>query len=178
MFTKNKSSSNYKKQAKGLDLYDAIIPLYYLSKVVGVAPFSLKGKRGKRKFVADVGAFVFIRIACIMSAMAYVAFLLEKTHLPFDIGGVAIRVELYLGTVLTAFVLILAITNQNLVILSIQSIVQVDRKMKASAINITYENARKFCILQNIFMFSVFTLKGVIQIFSSSSIFIGKYGKY
>lgn len=175
MFTKFKSAySSFKKQAKELDLYDAIMPLYFVSKILGLAPFSLRGKRGKRKFVANVGAFVFIRIACIISAMAYVGYTVEKTHLPFDIGGVAIRVELYLGATLSMVVLFLAIANQNLVILAVTSIVEVDRKMRMLAINITYKNARKISTCQSILILSLFTTKGIIQRFSTSSVFIGK----
>lgn len=179
MFLNNKNSkSSGHKQLEELDLYDAIIPLYIISKIVGLAPFTLKGRRGKRKFVADVGTFVFIRIICILGAIAYVAYLLEAINLTFNISGVAIRCELYLGAMLTAVVLFMAITNQTLVISSVRRILQIDRRMKNAGFNITYKNARKFCIAQNVFMFSVFLMKGGVQAISSSSVYMGKKINY
>lgn len=110
--------------------------------------------------------------------MIYVAYILEGSGLGYDIGGVAVRVELYLGTGLTALVLLLAATNQKLVIAAVERIIKIDQKLRNYGVSVSYKEARRFCILENVFMLGIFTMKGIPQIFSSASVLMGKFRTY
>ncbi|XP_017778179.1 PREDICTED: putative gustatory receptor 28b [Nicrophorus vespilloides] len=151
-----------------MDIYDTLIPVYVLSKILGLAPFklSLKGNRG---FVSDVGPIIITRILVLLSVMIFVAWELENLDFPDNIAGIAMRVELYLGTVMTGIVLILAVVNRRGIIGSVNNLMEVDRLLKAADIAVSYKNAKTFCAAQIIFITCVFSSKIIIQPFSSKT---------
>lgn len=162
----------------GMDVYDTIMPVFILSKILGLAPFHLRGIRGKRKFHSDVGLIILLRFIGIIGTMLYLARLIEELNLPFDLRGMALRCELYMGTVLTATMLITAVTMRKVLISAVEDLVHIDDYMRHAGIRVPYKNARKFSACQIVFITCVFSLKAIMQPFIGSTVFLVIYNVF
>ncbi|GLV37416.1 hypothetical protein CBL_10618 [Carabus blaptoides fortunei] len=159
----------------GLDLYDTVMPVFVLSKILGLAPFRLRGIRGNRKFKSDLGLIIVLRFIGIIGAMLYVAHLIEELNFSFDLRSAALRCELYIGSILTAIMLIMAVSMRNLLISTVEDIIHIDDYMRHAGIHVPYKNARRFSICQIIFISCVFSSKAIMQPFIGSRAFLAIY---
>lgn len=105
-----------------MDIYDTLLPVYILSKILGLAPFYLKKIDGSKHLVSSVGIIIVLRFCCVTGSMFYVAYLIDDLRLPYDLRGIALRCELCTGFILTATMLIGAVVNRNLLISIVEGV--------------------------------------------------------
>ncbi|KAK4882102.1 hypothetical protein RN001_005421 [Aquatica leii] len=147
------------------DLYDAMLPIFVLSKILGLAPFRLDCKA--RRLIPHCGPMIAIRFFLIIGVMCYVAVLVYDPKASINIGWLALRFELCLGATITSVVLTLAVTNQKMLITAVENIIKIDKEMSKIGINITYVNAQRFCYFQILGISCVFSTKLILQAFSA-----------
>lgn len=152
------------KQAE--DIYDVMYPIFIISKILGLAPFQYN-RKGQKSYTAHFGVITILRYILILGVMCYICFVMDDINFSVNIGGMALRYELYFGTIMTAIILLLAITNQKLLIDAIHKITEIDEDFKNMGREVTYKNAQIFSYLQILFMISMFSCKAILQPFSN-----------
>ncbi|KRT79786.1 hypothetical protein AMK59_6730 [Oryctes borbonicus] len=153
------------------DIYDVILPIYILSKILGLAPFTIAKKILKPHF----NPLTLVHILLVIGGMCYNAYLVETLEQQQKMVALALKCELYLGTLMTFTVLTLAIINQKLLIECVEKIDEIDMNMKNINIKINYKNSRRFVSVQIIFITCVFLLKVVLQFFMHSAARLSMY---
>lgn len=156
------------KKVKKHDLYDAIFPLYVLSKVLNLGPIHLRERENKKYFVSSVGLNNFIHLLIILCPMFYGTYLIEHIEFTNGLRGAASRFELYMGIILTTVIIITLCINNKLIIASVNDILDVDKMLRLLQLPVLYSNARRFCIYQIIFITTVFMSKFIINMFGES----------
>lgn len=111
------------KQAQ--DLYDVMYPVFLISKVLGLAPFGYN-RAEPRGYFPHFGVVTVVRFVLVVGTMCYVCFVMDELSFSVNIGGMALRYELYFGTIMTAVVLILSATNQRLAVKSVTMLRDLD----------------------------------------------------
>lgn len=149
------------------DLYDVMYPIFIISKVLGLAPYQLHLK-DERRLTAHIGIITIARFILIVGTMCYVCFVMDELNFSVNIGGMALRYELYFGTIMTAIVLVLSMTNQKPAIKSITMLKELDADFEQIGFHISYKNAQIFCYAQIVFMLFMFMAMVTLQPFSGS----------
>nr|AVH87327.1 gustatory receptor 12 [Holotrichia parallela] len=163
-----------KKMNNSEDIYNTILPIYVISKILGLAPF----KMTKKVFVIQCGPIVPLRIFIVTGIMCYIAVELEKKEYATGIAALALKCELYLGIFMTFAVLILAVINQKDLMGVITKLVDIDENMRRIHIKINHKNSRRFVLIQMIFISCVFLIKLMLQYFSHTSTMIVIYSAF
>lgn len=95
-FTLNKKAM---KKNDHENIYNVILPIYVLSKILGLAPFTLTRKKLKPSY----GPLIVFRIALVIGGMCYSAYVVETLQYKKGIAAVALKCELYLGNYIQNF---------------------------------------------------------------------------
>lgn len=74
-------------------IYDIILPIYVLSKVLGLAPFTLRRKKLQTQF----GLMTILQFIAIIGILSYLIISIERLKYHHGIGEIALKCELYLG---------------------------------------------------------------------------------
>lgn len=155
------------------DLYDVMVPVFLISKVLGLAPFYFN--RRTRTLKPHFGIVTIIRFVLVVGTMCYICFVMDELNFTQNIGGMALRYELYFSTILTAAVMILAITNQKLAIDAIVEIIEIDEDFKLMGQEVSYKNAQIFAYAQIVYMITMFLMKVILQPFANSLAYLTIY---
>lgn len=156
------------KKQNNPDLYDAILPLYILSKVLNLGPIHLRERENKKYFVSSVGLNNFVHLLIILCPIFYGTHLVEKMEFNSGLRKAASRFELYMGMILTTVIIVTLCINNKLIISSVNDILYVDKLLRLINLPVSYTNARIFCICQIVFITIVFLSKFVINMFGES----------
>lgn len=155
------------------DLYDVMVPVFLISKLLGLAPFYFNRK--SRILKPHFGVVTVIRFVLIVGTMCYICFVMDELNFTQNMGGMALRYELYFSTLLTAVVMVLAMTNQKLAVEAIEEIVEIDDDFKLMGQEVSYRNAQIFAYAQIIYMVGMFLMKVILQPFANSLAYLTIY---
>lgn len=155
------------------DLYDVMVPVFIISKILGLAPFYFNRKT--RELKPHFGIVTIVRFILIVGTMCYICYVMDELNFTQNIGGMALRYELYFSTLLTAVVMILAITNQKLAIGAIVEIIEIDEDFRLMGQKVTYRNAQIFAYGQIVYMITMFLAKVILQPFANSLAYLTIY---
>lgn len=149
------------------DLYDVMYPVFIISKILGLAPFQYNHK-GKKSYSPHFGVITILRFILVVGVMCYVCFVMEEVNFSVNIGGMALRYELYFGTIMTAIILLMAMVNQKLTIKAVTLIIELDADLRRIGVPVSYKHAQIFAYSQVSFIAFMFAANAIIQPFSGS----------
>lgn len=155
------------------DLYDVMVPVFLISKILGLAPFYFNRKT--RELKPHFGIVTIVRFVLVVGTMGYICYVMDELNFTQNIGGMALRYELYFSTLMTAVVMILAITNQKLAIEAIVEIMEIDEDFRLMGQKVTYRNAQIFAYGQIVYMITMFLAKVILQPFANSLAYLTIY---
>lgn len=152
---------------KAEDLYDVMYPVFIISKILGLAPFQYNHK-GSKSYSVHFGVITILRFILVVGVMCYVCFVMEEVNFTVNIGGMALRYELYFGTIMTAVILLMAMMNQKLTIKAVVLMVEIDADLKRIGVAVSYKKAQIFSYAQVCFIAFMFAANAILQPFSGS----------
>lgn len=157
------------------DIYDVMVPFYYLSKFFGLAPFKTKQNKGNKRLLSNYGLITIFRILLFLSFFIYFLIYLETTEFVENIAGAAFRVALYNVFIMTTIILTSVIVNQRKLIQIIDDFVELDRNLAATNVKVDYKTAKNVVLFEIIVSSVVFLATLVIQLFLNFEIKIYIY---
>lgn len=152
---------------KAEDLYDVMYPVFIISKILGLAPFQYNHK-GQKSYSPHFGVITVLRFILVVGVMCYVCFVMEEVNFSVNIGGMALRYELYFGTIMTAIILLMAMVNQKLTIKAVTLTTELDTDLRRIGVAVSYKHAQIFSYAQVSFIAIMFAANAIIQPFSGS----------
>lgn len=87
------TTQNYYKMKRNRDIFSAIIPMYIMSKIIGLAPFTLRNKQ----FRPYYGVVEFLQNAAVIGGLIYIAIVIDELNIRPGVDDLALKCELYLG---------------------------------------------------------------------------------
>lgn len=149
-----------KSLLKANDIYDILKPLFFVSKILGLVPIKFNKNGTAFKDYAILNIIEILIITCIT---VYLLIWLEIVDFSENIAGLALRVELYLGMIITIIILVLAKANQKLLMRILNGLNKIDCKLN-------YKTGLLLVYFQVIGITCIFITKLVIQLYVNSNI--------
>lgn len=132
------------------DFYFALMPSYWLSKIIGVLHLSFEGQPPNRKLIVSKN-FIYLAAVRILIVFAVVAFFhtsLIYEGLPDEMTTVVLDIDVYCGIIVTIIELISAMLSRKSDLRTIEQFIELDKRLSSAGIKIDYIKARRVAIIE------------------------------